>query len=129
MIDIASQTRVDGQVAIVTGGGTGIGEACCEVLAAAGAHVVVAGRTDATITEVAKRVKGTAVNCDVSDFAQVEALFETAAKITGKVDILINNSHRWTEHPQPVETVMLAVPVPLHRSQMWISTPGAPVWK
>ncbi|MEQ8707730.1 MAG: SDR family NAD(P)-dependent oxidoreductase [Rhodospirillales bacterium] len=92
MIDIASQTRVDGQVAIVTGGGTGIGEACCEVLAAAGAHVVVAGRTETTITAVAKRVNGTPVVCDVSDFAQVEALFEAAAKITGRVDILINNA-------------------------------------
>ena len=61
MIDIASQTRVDGQVAIVTGGGTGIGEACCEVLAAAGAHVVVAGRTDETIKAVATRVNGTPV--------------------------------------------------------------------
>jgi NAD(P)-dependent dehydrogenase (short-subunit alcohol dehydrogenase family) len=92
MIDLSRITRVDGQTAVVTGGGTGIGEACCEVLSAAGAHVVVAGRTAETIGKVAERLGGTAMVCDVSDYDQVRNLFDRAAEITGSVDILVNNA-------------------------------------
>lgn len=92
MIDHARITRVSGQVAIITGGSSGIGEACAEVLAEAGAHVVVAGRTAETLEPVARRLGGTAVVCDVADYGQVEAMFDKAAAITGRVDILINNA-------------------------------------
>lgn len=84
--------RLDGKVAIVTGGGTGIGAACAEVLAQAGASVVVAGRTVRNLREVADKVGGRAVECDVRDPAQVRALFAEAASITGRVDVLINNA-------------------------------------
>lgn len=80
------------KLAVVTGGGTGIGAACAEVLAGAGCHVVVAGRSLDTLQAVAGRIGGTAIACDVTDEQQVAALFEQAQKITGQVDVLVNNA-------------------------------------
>ncbi|MEO0999781.1 MAG: SDR family oxidoreductase [Pseudomonadota bacterium] len=84
--------RLDGQTAIVTGGGSGIGEACAEVLAGAGAHVVVMGRRAEPLAAVAARTGGTAIACDVSDWAAVEAAFAEAHAIAGRLDVLVNNA-------------------------------------
>lgn len=81
-----------GKTAIVTGGGSGIGEACAVVLAEAGAHVVVAGRGIDKLASVAERIGGTAVVCDVRDPDQVANLFTRAQAIIGTVDVLINNA-------------------------------------
>ncbi len=83
---------LDGRTAIVTGGGTGIGRAIAECFAAAGAHVVVAGRSRTTLDDVARRIGGIAVACDVTKLAEVEALFTAARHDTGRVDILVNNA-------------------------------------
>jgi NAD(P)-dependent dehydrogenase (short-subunit alcohol dehydrogenase family) len=84
--------RLDGRTAIVTGAGTGIGKAIAEAFADAGAHVVVSGRTPATIEAVAAAIGGTAIACDVSRPDQVEALFEKALSISGSIDVLVNNA-------------------------------------
>jgi NAD(P)-dependent dehydrogenase (short-subunit alcohol dehydrogenase family) len=84
--------RFDGRVVVITGGGTGIGRAICEAAAAEGAHVVVAGRTAATIEDVVERIGGRAVPCDVTKLDDVEALFAIARSITSKVDVLVNNA-------------------------------------
>lgn len=83
---------LEGKTAIVTGGGTGIGRAIAEVFAEAGAAVFVAGRSAKTIEDVARRIGGTAVACDVTKLEQVEALFEQARKARGAVDVLVNNA-------------------------------------
>jgi NAD(P)-dependent dehydrogenase (short-subunit alcohol dehydrogenase family) len=83
---------IEGKTAIVTGGGTGIGRAIAEGFAAAGARVVVAGRTPRTIEAVAAAIGGIAVPCDVTKLADVERLFEEARRIAGRVDILVNNA-------------------------------------
>ena len=90
--DRVTESLLNGKVAIITGGGTGIGAACADVLAGAGAHIIVAGRSTETLTPVAERNGGTAITCDVTDQQQVKVLFAEALKVTGKVDILVNNA-------------------------------------
>ncbi|HEV2670197.1 MAG TPA: SDR family oxidoreductase [Gemmatimonadales bacterium] len=80
--------RLSGAVAVVTGGGQGIGAAVARELAGAGATVVVAARTREKIDAVAAEIKGRAVRCDVTDAASVQALAQAA----GPVDILVNNA-------------------------------------
>ena len=77
------------RVALVTGGGKGIGAAISRSLAAMGAHVHVNYRSDSAAAEkVAKEIGGVAVRCDVADGAAVEAM----VKAIGRVDILVNNA-------------------------------------
>jgi NAD(P)-dependent dehydrogenase (short-subunit alcohol dehydrogenase family) len=83
---------IQGRVAIVTGGGTGIGKAICEAFAQAGAKVVVVGRTEATLKAVAAEIGGTAHRCDVGDAQQVQALFAAVKASHGRVDVLVNNA-------------------------------------
>jgi len=89
--------KLAGQIAIVTGAGTGIGRSTAHMLAAEGAHVVLSGRRraplDVVATEIAK-TGGKAVTreSDVSRPEQGRALVEWAIKTLGRVDILINNA-------------------------------------
>jgi NAD(P)-dependent dehydrogenase (short-subunit alcohol dehydrogenase family) len=82
---------LSGQVAIVTGGGRGVGRAIAEELAAAGAAVVVAARTAEEIEAVAERIGGLAVPADVTDEADVERLFSVVEAPT----MLVNNAGTW----------------------------------
>jgi 3-oxoacyl-[acyl-carrier protein] reductase len=77
------------RVALVTGGGKGIGAAICRALAGMGAKVHLNYRSDAASAEqLADEIGGSAVRCDVTDGAAVEALI----KSLGRVDILVNNA-------------------------------------
>lgn len=83
---------LDGQVAVVTGGARGIGFAIARKFADEGARVVL-GDLDAEATEAAaKELGGTAVVCDVTVQAQVDALLKTAVDTYGSLDILVNNA-------------------------------------
>jgi NAD(P)-dependent dehydrogenase (short-subunit alcohol dehydrogenase family) len=89
--------RFDGAVAVVTGGGQGIGAAVASALAAEGAAVVVAARRTDRIERVATAIRGAggkawAVHCDVTDAASVNDLAKAAARHAGAVDILVNNA-------------------------------------
>jgi 3-oxoacyl-[acyl-carrier protein] reductase len=82
-------TELKDRVALVTGGGKGIGAAISRSLAEMGATVHVNYRSDKAAAEkVAKEIGGTAVQCDVSDGAAVEKMI----KAIGRVDILVNNA-------------------------------------
>jgi NAD(P)-dependent dehydrogenase (short-subunit alcohol dehydrogenase family) len=88
---------LDGQVAIMTGGGTGIGRAAALMMAAEGAQVVVAGRRKPPLDEVAgeiARAGGRAVAhaCDVAKPAEGRALAEWTIAQYGRVDVLVNNA-------------------------------------
>ena len=89
--------QLDGKIAIITGGGTGIGKGIAKAFAAEGAGVVLASR-NATKLEAAGaelRTSGAdvlVVPTDVTDEAQVVALFERTLAELGRVDILVNNS-------------------------------------
>jgi NAD(P)-dependent dehydrogenase (short-subunit alcohol dehydrogenase family) len=86
-----------GKVALVTGGGSGIGAACGRALAAGGARVVLADLRREAAQEVADGICGaggqaTAVQADVSDEASVEDMVRAAAAAFGGLDIAVNNA-------------------------------------
>jgi NAD(P)-dependent dehydrogenase (short-subunit alcohol dehydrogenase family) len=83
--------RLDGLVAVVTGGCSGIGLATVRRFAQEGARVVI-GDIDDRGKEVAAEVDGTFVHVDVTDREQVEALFRTAHDTYGSVDVAFNNA-------------------------------------
>ena len=86
-------SALDGQVAVVTGGATGIGRAIVDSLAAAGATVAIVARNLERAQAAAHEVKGAAAySADVADEGQVNAAFEAVVKTHGRLDILVNNS-------------------------------------
>jgi NAD(P)-dependent dehydrogenase (short-subunit alcohol dehydrogenase family) len=94
---ILERLSLTGKVAVVTGGGTGLGRAMSLALARAGADVVVAGRrlqplqeTAAVMQQLGRRSH--AVSTDVTVPAQVARLMQEARTVMGQVDILINNA-------------------------------------
>src|SRR5580692_8124553 len=90
--------RLDRKTALVTGGGQGIGLACAEALAEAGATVVIADRDPkaaeaGTASLRAKGLEGVeAVILDVTDSARVSQTADQLAARHGKIDILVNNA-------------------------------------
>ena len=82
------------RIAVVTGGGRGIGRAAAEALSADGWTVVVCGRTADVLedTVVSLAGDGLAVVADVADVADVERLFDTTVENFGRVDLLFNNA-------------------------------------
>jgi NAD(P)-dependent dehydrogenase (short-subunit alcohol dehydrogenase family) len=93
MTDYLSLLRLDGRVALVTGGGNGIGRATCRALAEAGAHVAVADVDLEAAERVAGEVgRGEAHRLDVTDEAGVGAMVGAIAGRHGRIDILVNNA-------------------------------------
>lgn len=96
-VDPAALFRVDGQVALVTGGSKGIGFASAELLAAAGADVVITGRDSDALLDAANAINangGGEVHPIVCDAADIDALSELPAltiERAGRLDILVNN--------------------------------------
>jgi NAD(P)-dependent dehydrogenase (short-subunit alcohol dehydrogenase family) len=84
--------RVEGKVAVVTGGCSGIGLASVQRLAAEGAKVVIGDVDDRRGPEVAASVEGTYLRTDVTSKDDVDALFATARSTYGAVDIAFNNA-------------------------------------
>ena len=84
--------RIEGKVAVVTGGCSGIGLATVRRFAEEGAHVVIGDVDDAKGPGIAEEVGGTYVHVDVTDKEQVDALFRTAKDTYGSVDIAFNNA-------------------------------------
>ncbi len=94
---ILDDFRVTDRVAIVTGAGKGIGEDIALALAEAGAHVVVAARTQADIDDTAAKVRdrgreSLAVACDVLETSELEHLVAATEARFGRIDILVNNA-------------------------------------
>jgi NAD(P)-dependent dehydrogenase (short-subunit alcohol dehydrogenase family) len=110
---------LNGKIALVTGGGRGIGEACAVALSEAGADVVVCSRSAGEIDAVTGRIRemgrrALAVVCDVTDADQVRRMAEETHSQFGHVEILVNNaglgrSQRFADHPDELWDQMLAV--------------------
>ena len=81
-----------GNVAVVTGGASGIGRALCQRFAAEGASVVVADSDAPGAAAVAQEIKGLAVPCDVSVEADMTALIDAALLSFGRIDLFCANA-------------------------------------
>ena len=84
--------RLKDKVAIVTGGGIGLGRAYCKALADEGAKVVVADIQQEAAQSVAKEVKGLAVRVDVTSAEETQGMAARALDAYGAIDILVNNA-------------------------------------
>ncbi|MFI5046629.1 MAG: SDR family NAD(P)-dependent oxidoreductase [Acidimicrobiia bacterium] len=84
--------RLDGKVAVVTGGGSGIGAGIARNLAAFGAAVVIWERNEATGDAVAESCGGQSITTDVRESDQVDAALAGTLERHGHVDILVNNA-------------------------------------
>jgi NAD(P)-dependent dehydrogenase (short-subunit alcohol dehydrogenase family) len=87
---------MEGMAALVTGGGSGIGLGCAKRLAADGAHVTIAGRTESRLADAVTEISAVAAPgatvryavCDVTDESDVERAVAAATEPTGKLDVL-----------------------------------------
>ncbi len=84
--------RIEGKVAVVTGGCSGIGLATVRRFAAEGAKVVIGDVDDANGSRIAGEIDGAFVHCDVTNPEQVETLFGTAKEKFGSIDVAFNNA-------------------------------------
>lgn len=86
--------RLEGKVAVVTGGNSGIGLATAKQFRDEGAHVAISGRSQKTLDEAAKELgKGALVlQADVSKLADADKLFSAVEKRFGKIDVLFVNA-------------------------------------
>ncbi len=93
--------RLDGRRALVTGAGRGIGLACAEALAAAGAHVTLLSRTRSELEHAAEAITAAGGEADVlvCDCTDVDAVTEVIGGAPGHWDVLVNNAG--TNRPQP----------------------------
>lgn len=100
--------KLDGRVAIVTGGASGIGRGIAEAFAEEGARVAVADRNEEGAREVAGSIGGLAVRVDVTDEALVAQMVETTKRELGGIQVLVNNAG--------IDTVSTLVDMPV---SMW----------
>lgn len=100
------------QVALVTGGGTGIGQACARALAQAGYRVAITGRRLDRLEETRQQIHSVGgevlcIQADVGDPVAVDALFETLIRTWGRLDVLFNNAGTGAP-PIPLEDLSYA---------------------
>lgn len=113
--------RLDGKVAVVTGGNRGLGQAFARALGEAGARVAIAARDQGRSEAVAGELGALAVTTDVTDAAGVKTMLETVTAELGPVDVLVNNSGVCFHRPA------LEVPEEEWRSVWDVNVNG--VWK
>ena len=97
MSNLRDKFDLKGKVAIITGASKGIGESMAQILAEAGAKVIVSSRKQEAVDEVANALKAqgyeaTGIACHVGEMSQLKNLVEKTIEIYGGVDIIINNA-------------------------------------
>src|SRR5947199_10832497 len=89
--------ELKGKVALVTGGGGGLGEAICQVLGEAGIHVIAADVREAQVQKVAQAAKARGFQCtplqlDITQESQIEQALHRVLQQHDRLDILVNNA-------------------------------------
>jgi NAD(P)-dependent dehydrogenase (short-subunit alcohol dehydrogenase family) len=87
---VYSKVDLSSRVALVTGGGTGLGKGAAEGLRAAGAHVVIMGRREDVLRNAAEDIGAEAIVGDVVDKANIENVIAQVTEKFGRLDILVN---------------------------------------
>ena len=97
--------RLDGQLALVTGGGTGLGFGICQALTQAGARVVMTGRRQDVLRDACQQLGNAAgyLQHDVTDLSTIPGLVQRIEEEFGPLDILVNNAGNHLKRPA-VET-------------------------
>jgi NAD(P)-dependent dehydrogenase (short-subunit alcohol dehydrogenase family) len=97
---MAQIKRLEDHVALVTGGGRGIGKAIAARLLSEGAKLAICGTTEDVLQQTAKNLGGGVlpVVCDVSSAEQVKAMVRRIVEHFGKIDILVNNAAVMLRH-------------------------------
>jgi NAD(P)-dependent dehydrogenase (short-subunit alcohol dehydrogenase family) len=95
---VEAMSRLRGKVAIVTGAGQGVGQGIAYALAAEGAAVVVAGRTESKLQDTCRGIlerggQALPVVCDVFEADDIERTVATTVDTLGGIDILVNNAY------------------------------------
>ncbi len=103
--------RLDGKVAIITGGNSGVGAATAELFAKEGAKVVITARRVDKLKEVADKIKQSggevlAIPCDVSKVESVEEMVSKAVSHYGQIDVLVNNAGVLEEGLKPIDVCL-----------------------
>jgi NAD(P)-dependent dehydrogenase (short-subunit alcohol dehydrogenase family) len=93
--------RLDGQLALVTGGGTGLGFGICQAMVEAGARVVMTGRREDVLHDACLQLKGGAqyLQHDINDLESIPALVEEVEERFGPLHILANNAGNHLKKP------------------------------
>jgi NAD(P)-dependent dehydrogenase (short-subunit alcohol dehydrogenase family) len=98
MTSVFAPDLLKGKVALITGGGTGLGRAMGERFLELGARLVICGRREQVLADAAREMMAAhggevlAIPCDIRDAAAVDAMIDRAWKHFGAVDILVNNA-------------------------------------
>ncbi|HYY65008.1 MAG TPA: SDR family oxidoreductase [Gaiellaceae bacterium] len=95
--------ELNGQIALVTGGGRGVGAFIARELAAAGARVAVSARTKHEVDEIAAEIAGLALVTNVTDRTAVEEMVERVETELGPIDLLVANAGRNVREPRAWE--------------------------
>jgi gluconate 5-dehydrogenase len=93
--------RLDGQLALVTGGGTGLGLGICQALSQAGARVVMTGRREKVLRDACTQLGNAAghLQHDVTDLSTIPTLVQRIEEEFGPLDILVNNAGNHLKRP------------------------------
>jgi len=118
----ARMFSLEGQVALITGGGSGLGYATAECMIEAGADVVLFGRREDVLKDACEKLgdKSSYKRCDITETDKIPTLVEAVLEEAGKIDILVNNAGITLKVPideMPVEkfTEILNVHLPLRQ--------------
>src|SRR3982751_3800791 len=123
---VFAQGLLDGQVVIVTGGGSGLGRATAVELAACGAQVVIAGRRQEPLDETAAPCEGGRCEgfaCDIREEDQVEEFVDRVIERHDRIDTLVNNAGG--QYMTPAEDISLKgwdTVVRLNLTGTWLMT-------